>query len=208
MRADGAGAAIRLTESKNSQTPYSFSPDGKWLAFDETSDQTNTDLWILPLEGLESDHLKPGKPEPLLVTPADEYGPMISPDGRWLAYTSTESGHYEVYVRRFPGFEGKWQISTGGGQFPVWSKKTPELFYRSDEGMMVAGYTVSGGAFVAGKPRFWGEKKDLSVWFDLAPDGKRFAVVHEAATEQKGPTHVTFLLNFFDELRRRSPASK
>src|SRR5260370_30597235 len=72
---------------------------------------------------------------------------------------------------------------------------------------MVSSYTANGEAFVAGKPVLWAEKKGLGI-FDLAPDGKRFAVVHAEASEQKGPTHVTFLLNFFDELRRRVPAER
>jgi eukaryotic-like serine/threonine-protein kinase len=208
MRADGAGGAVRLTESKNDQLAFSFSPDGKRLAFVEIDPKTGYDLWTLPLEEVESDHPKPGKPEPFLVTPFKEHFPMISPDGRWLSYHSNESGRYEVYVRPFPGPGGKWQISTGGGDSPVWSKKTPELFYRSGEGIMVASYAADGEAFVAGKRQVWAGKKDLGPYFDLAPDGKRFVVVQPEAPEQKGPQHVTFLLNFFDELRRRAPAGK
>jgi serine/threonine-protein kinase len=207
-RADGAGEAVRLTESKNGQYAHSFSPDGKRLAFGEIDPQTGDDLWTLRLEETDGDHPKPGKPEPLLVTPFNERTPMISPDGRWLAYQSDESGRSEVYVRPFPGPGGKWQISTGGGGRPVWSKKAPELFYRSSEGMMVASYTANGEAFVASKPRLWAGKKDLGEFFDLAPDGKRFAVLQAEASEQKGPAQVTYLLNFFDELRRRVPAGK
>jgi len=208
VRADGAGEAVRLTESKNLQGPTSFSPDGKLLAFSEVTTQTGFDLWTLPLEGVESDHPKPGKPEPFLVTPFNELAPMISPDGRWLAYQSNESGGDEVYVRSFPGPGGKWQISIGGGEWPVWSKKGQELFYRSSEGIMVLSYTTNGDAFVPSKPRLWAAKKDLGTYFDLAPDGKRFAVVQPEASEQKGPQHLTFLLNFFDELRRRAPTGK
>ena len=108
IRADGAGQAVRLTESKNSQFAFSFSPDGKRLAFVEIDPHTNLDLWTLPLEGAESDHPKAGKPEPFLVTSFNEMAPMISPDGHWLAYNSDESGRDEVYVRPFPGPGGKW----------------------------------------------------------------------------------------------------
>jgi serine/threonine-protein kinase len=208
IRADGAGEAVRLTQSKNFQVPFSFSPDGKRLAFAELDRQTNGALWTLPLGEMESDHPKPGKPEPFLVAPFSELGPMISPDGRWLAYQSNQSGRYEVYVRPFLRQGGQWQISTGGGDWPVWSKKGPELFYRSSEGMMIASYTTNGEAFVASKPRLWAAKKDLGDYFDLAPDGKRFALLQPEAAEQKGPQHVTFLLNFFDELRRRAPVGK
>jgi hypothetical protein len=163
----------------------------------------------LPLDGVESGHPKAGKAEIFLQTPFANSAPMISPDGKWLAYRSNESGSEEVYVRRFPGPGGKWQISTGGGDWPVWSKKGSELFYRSREGVvMVASYRANGEAFVASKPRRWAEKKDVSQLFDLAPDGKRFAVVQEGASDQKGPQHVVFLLNFFDELRRRAPVER
>jgi serine/threonine-protein kinase len=206
MRADGAGAPVRLTESKNRQVPYSFSPDGKRLAFFEFNPQTNVDIWTLPLEEVESDHPMVGKPEPFLVTPFDERAPMFSPDGRWIAYESDESGRSEVYARPFPGPGGKSQISTGGGNRPVWSKKDHELFYRSTEGMMVADYTVNGDAFEVGKPRLWAAKKDLGTYFDLAPDGQRFAAIETASSERNGPEHVSFLINFFDELRQRVPA--
>jgi Tol biopolymer transport system component len=208
MRADGAGEAVRLTESKNIQVAQSFSPDGKRLAFAEIDPHTGYDIWTLPVGEVESDHPKPGKAEPFLVTPFSEQGPTISPDGRWLAYQSNESGRYEVYVRPFPGPGGKWQISTGYGSSPVWSRKGPELFYRSGEGMVVASYTAGGEAFLAGKPRLWAAQKGLGGEFDLAPDGKRFAVVQAEASEQKGPQHVMLLQNFFDELRRRAPAGK
>ena len=185
MRADGAGEALRLTTSDNDHFPFSLSPNGNHVAFLEKSPKTGYDLWTLPLEDIESDHPKPGKPEPFLVTPFNEDEPMISPDGRWLAYISNESGRNEVYVRPFPGPGGKWQISTTRGDRPVWSKKSPELFYQSGEGVMVASYTTNGEAFVASKPRLWAEKKDLGDYFDLAPDGKRFAVVRQRRRSSK-----------------------
>ena len=208
MRADGAGQAVRLTEAKNPQFAFSFSPDGKRLAFAELDPHTNVDLWTLPLEGAASDHPKAGKPEPFLVTSFNEMVPMISPDGHWLAYNSDESGRHEVYVRPFPGPGGKWQISTAGGEKPVWSKKAHELFYGSDEGIMVASYTTTLEAFMASKPRIWAAKKDLGGFYDLAPDGKRFVVGQLEGSEQTAPTHATILLNFSDELRRRAPVKK
>ena len=207
MRADGSGEAVRLTESKNMQIPTSFSPDGKQLAFQELGPQTNWDLWTLPLEDGERDHPKPAKPEPFLVTPFNEWLPKISPDGHWLAYNSNESGHLEIHVRRFPGPEGKSQISTDGGNLLDWSKKRQELYYLTPQGIMVANYTTKGEVFVPTKPRLWTEKKDLNFFIvDLAPDGKRFALKQELESKEKSPTHVMFLLNFFDELRRRAPA--
>jgi hypothetical protein len=140
---------------------------------------------------------------------------MFSPDGRWLAYRSNESGTDEIYVRRFPaGRGGKWQISTGGGLYGVWSKNRRELFYEAvDTRIMVVDYTVNGDSFVPGRPRLWSDKQLFYAGgsnLDLAPDGKRFAVLAmpEAAGPEKGSVHVTFLQNFVDELRRRIPAGR
>jgi len=156
------------------------------------------------LEDVESDHPKPGKPEPFLQAPGMQRFPMISPDGRWLAYQSDESGSDEVYVRRFPGPGGKW--SAGGGHGPIWSSKKQELFYVGSEGIMVANYTANGDMFVAVKPRIWTKVKDL-VDYSLALDGRRFAVVQAGASDRESGAQVTFLMNFFDELRRRAPAA-
>jgi len=209
LRADGAGDAQPLLESKNQVNPSSFSPDGRRLAYFE-----NDDLWTLPLDTSDAEHPKPAKPEPFLRTPARETYPAFSPDGLWMAYESDESGQIEIYVRAFPGPGGKWPISTGGGQYPMWSRTNQQLFYESaDSRIMVADYTTNAGSFVPGKPYVWSGREILSNGIknlDLAPDGKRFAVfpLPEAKDEGKGSVHVTFLLNFFDELRRRAPVSK
>jgi serine/threonine protein kinase/Tol biopolymer transport system component len=212
IRADGAGEAQRLTEGSNVQVPASFSPDGKWLAFTDQGIGTGLDIWTLPIEFSNTDNPKPGKPAPFLRTPVTEMNPVFSPDGRWLAYTSTESGTPEVYVRPFPGPGGKWQISSGGGMYPMWSPKAHDLFYRTaDNRIMVATYTAPGDSFLAGKRRLWTEIRVIDSGplpsFDLAPDGKRFAILMpaDAMGEQKPSTQLTFLLNFFDELRRRVP---
>ncbi len=211
MRADGAGDAVRLTESAYQQFPFSISPDGKWLAYQEQRPESSWDLWIMPLDLSDPDHPKPGKPEPFLVTPTVESQPRFSSDGRWLAYASQESGASEVYVRPFPGPGGKWQISTGGGLMPVWSPNGRELFYRTqDSRIMVAEYTTTGDTFTAGKPRLWSERRffDTGTFpnFDIAPGGKRFLVMAQPSGEgqQKPSTQLVFLLNFTDELRRKA----
>ena len=124
---------------------------------------------------------------------------------------SNESGRFEVYVRPVADGAGKWQISTGGGLYGIWSNNGRELFYETaDNRIMVVDYTVNGGSFAPGKPRLWCDKQIFYAGVSnlaLAPDGKRFAVLPmpEAAGTEKGTVHVTFLLNFLDELRRRIP---
>ncbi len=210
-RADGSGDEQRLTQSKNAQFPMSWTPDGKYLAFAEQSLDTGWDIWILPVEGNEQLGWKPGAPRPFLNTPFGERAPAFSPDGRWLAYSSNESGSYEVYVRPFPGPGGKWQISTAGGLWPEWSRDGRELFYRTpDQKIMVANYRVVGESFQAEKPRLWGDQqftdRGITSNFDLHPDGKRFAVLKSSESPQEvKQNHVTFIFHFFDELRRAAP---
>jgi len=210
IRSDGAGKPQSLSQSKNIQLPWSFAPDGKRLAFFELSPGTGYDLWTVPLES-DSAGLRAGKPEVFLQTPATEMAPSFSPDGRWMAYYSNESGIYQVYVRAFPDKSGKWQISNSGGTTPMWSRTGHELFFETlDRHMMVAAYAVKGDSFVADKPRMWSDKQLGDTGgrknFDLAPDGKRIAALMpvETAEAQKAQNHVTFLMNFFDEVRRRT----
>ena len=215
IRADGAGDAQRLTAGKNYQSAASWRPDGKVLAFHELNPDTNWDIMTLPIEGNEKSGWKPGEPKPFLNSAFNETEPAFSPDGRWLAYRSSESGSYEVYVRPFPGPGGKWQISTGGGYLPKWSRNGRELFYRTtDNKIMVVTYTVTGDSFHGDKPQLWspGQFTDSGVGtsaFDLHPDGKRFAVLKAPGTEQTAAVNkVSFIFNFFDELRRKFAPEK
>ena len=212
-RSDGAGKPQPLIQKKNLETAWSFTPEGKRLAFYESGTGTAYDLWTVPVES-DGAGLRAGKPEVFLQTPADERYPSFSPDGRWLAYTSNESGAYQVYVRAFPDKGGKWQISNSGGVYPVWARDGRELFFRTtDNQIMVAAYTVKGDSFAAGKPRLWSEKRLADFGggvgygtYDLAPDGKRIAALMPAAGPEalNAENHVIFLQNFFDEVRRRT----
>ncbi len=211
-RADGAGDAQRLTENKNPQLPFSWRPDGKVFAFAQLNPNTSSDIMTLTMEGDEKSGWKPGEPKPFLNSPFNEGPPAFSPDGRWLAYMSNESGNFEVYVRPFPGPGSKWQVSTGGGGWPKWSRNGKELFYRTpDNKIMVVNYSASGDSFRAEKPRLWSpgqftRRRGLGN-FDLHPDGKRFAVLKAPGTEsQPAANKVTFIFSFFDELRRKLPA--
>ncbi len=211
VRSDGAGETQKILEAHNSATPWSFSRDGR-LAYFERTAETGIDLWTMPLDLADSDRPTPGKPELYLRTPNDESLPRFSPDGRWIVYRANESATTEIFVRPFPAANGgKWQISNGGGSYALWSNNGRELFYETpDNRIMVVDYTVEGPSFVPGKPRLWSDHQIFytgTMNLDLAPDGKRFAVlapVEKAAGDQDS-THIVFLLNFFDELRRRIP---
>jgi eukaryotic-like serine/threonine-protein kinase len=213
-RADGTGDEQRLTESKNQQLPAAWHSSGRFLAFEEQGPLTNADLMILPMEGDEVSGWKPGKPTVFLNTPFTEHDPTFSPDGRWLAYSSNETGQQEVYVRPFPGPGGKWQISTGGGVGPIWSRSKPELFYGTLSGqIMVAPLRVEGDSFGTEKPRLWSDT--LFAWrgpnraFDVHPNGEQFALAPTSQTPAgPKPDHLTFIFNFFDELRSIAAAQK
>jgi serine/threonine protein kinase/Tol biopolymer transport system component len=216
IRSDGAGMAETLLEGKALVEPHSISPDGRRVAYQQRSD-ADFDIWTLPLDVTDPDHPKPGKPEPFAHTSANEMEPAFSPDGRWMAYASDESGVFEVYVRPFPDTAGggKWQVSSGGGSLPVWSHDGKNLFFETaDNRIMTASYTANGVSFSPGKPRPWSDKQltmpTTNGNYDLAPDGTRIEalVVTPASEGTQKSIHVTFLLNFFDELRRRTSQAK
>lgn len=211
-RSDGAGKPRPLTQSNGLQVPYSFTPDGKRISLVQVVPGGGSDLWTLAIEN-DGTGLKGLKPEVFLETSFDERYPTFSPDGSWLAYTSNESGTYEIYVRAFPDGGAKQQISYGGGAYPVWSRNGRQLLFRSlDSRFMTVAYTVKGDSFVAEKPSLWSDKRftDFVVGFgsyDVTPDGKRvFALVPvEGREARQAQNHVIFLENFFDELSRKVP---
>ena len=209
VRSDGSGEAQLLLRSEETVVTWSLSADGGNLAYIRTLGADN-DVWMLPLDLTDPDRPKPGKPEPFLLKSGHEVIPRFSPDSHWVAYRSDESGSNEIYVRPFPASGGgKWQISHGGGLYAVWSKNGRELFYETlDNRIMVVDYSVDGAAFVPGKARVWSDKQLFFAGtsnLDLAPDGKRFAVLALPEAGEKGPVHVTMLLNFFDEVKRKIP---
>jgi Tol biopolymer transport system component len=208
QRSDDAGEPQRLTESKFTQFPLSWHPSGKVLAFREYGRETGSDIWMLPIEGDEVSGWKPGKPTVFLAGPSDETDASFSPDGRWLAYQSDESGQNQVYVRPFPGPGGRVQVSTAGGSSPRWSRSRKELFYASaDQEIMTATYTVQGDTFRADKPSLWAKGPFAS--FDVHPDGERIAVVRtEESQSPARPGRLVLVFNFFEEIRRLSPAAE
>jgi serine/threonine-protein kinase len=139
-----------------------------------------------------------------------EVDPAFSPDGKFLAYASTESGPNEVYVQPFPKTGGKWKVSTAGGKFPAWSRTTRELFFLGgDDRIMIVNYTIEGNSFIRGTPRAWSStqvfRDGVRQNFDVSPDGKRVVIFPKPMEKTDGSLHATFMLNFFDEVRRRIP---
>jgi len=200
--ADGSGGLERLTTSQNIQVPLSWSPNGERLAFIEVSPTTAADIWVLQLNDR--------KAQPFLQTPAYEGTPQFSPDGHWLAYTSDESGRREIYVQPYPGPGGKWQISTDGGNEPVWNRSGRELFYRNADKMMAVDITTQ-PSFSASKPKMLFEKRYVSPGggtfpnYDVSPDGQRFLMLKPVQQEQAESTQINIVLNWTEELKRLVP---
>jgi predicted Ser/Thr protein kinase len=209
IRADGSGQPQQLLGNLGNPRPFSLAPAGR-LAIVQQNEGL-PDIYTVPIDLSDLEHPKAAKEEPFLVDPTVLHDdPAFSPDGKFLAYASTESGSIEIFVRPFPGPGGKWKVSQSGGKFPVWSRAAHELlFLGSDDHIMAVDYSTQGDLFRAGKPRVWSpvplRRMGLRENFDLSPDGKR--VVMFPQPESHESLHFTFLLNFFDEVRRKAPAN-
>jgi Tol biopolymer transport system component len=210
--ADGTGAEEQLTKIEYFNNLGSVSPDGKLAFYNVIDPKNRRDIWMVPLEGER-------KPSVFLQTPFEEAGPKISPDGRWLAHTSNESGRIEIYVRAFPGPGGKWQISTEGGEEPLWARNGRELFYRTGDKMMAVDVNQSrdrngavASGFSAGTPRlvFEGKYERLlnEANFDISPDGQRFLMIKPSEQQAQAAMQIHVVLNWFEELKRRGPAGR
>jgi Tol biopolymer transport system component len=210
-RADGAGQPQVLMSSQSIQFPTSLTLDGKRLAYAQVDGFPQ--IWTVPIQD-DGDGLKAAAPERFLTTKFSDADAAFSPDGRWIAYTSNESGRFEVYVRAFAASVqaggGRWPISNSGGVTPRWSPNGRELLYLAGDQIMTVGYTAGGDSFVAEKPRVWAAGVRSASGFDFAPDGKRVAVSVAVGTPdvQAQEHSVVFVMNFFDELRRRAPVGQ
>ena len=198
---DGSGPEERLTESEFHQQPQSWSPDSKWLIFTEAHPVTGFDIWLLSMD-------KEHKAKPFLRTPFNDMQPMLSPDGRWIAYVSDESGRREVYVRSFPDPAGITQISNEGGQEPIWAPAGHELYYRDVTGRRVMAVSFRADPKPSvGLPKLLFEGNYLpGFWsrnYDLTPDGQRFLMIQHVEPQQA--TYIKVVLNWFDELKRIAP---
>jgi len=194
---DGSGRPESLLARPSPIYESSPTPDGRRLVFRETNPNTGRDIWITPVDS-------PQSARPLLATPFDERNPAVSPDGRWLAYVSSETGASEVYVRGLAEGSSRTRVSTSGGVEPRWARSGRELFFRTADTVYVVPVTP-GQEFRAGAPRmlFAGRFSQASVpltdW-DVAPDGRRFVMLRATESAREG-TALNIVLHWFDQLR-------
>ena len=201
---DGSSPMERLKAYEYFQYPGAWSLDGKTVALVETHPDTGNDIAMLDAGS--------GRVTPFLNSQFNERNPEFSPDGRWITYTSDESKRSEVYVRAFPGPGMKQQVSSEGGESPLWARNGKQLFYRWQDQVWAVDVRIEGG-FATSKPRLLFEKPEYSQnsptrTFDLSPDGRRFLMVK---WEQRKPTPVTemaLVQNWFEELKRLVPTGK
>jgi Tol biopolymer transport system component len=188
----------RLTESRHAQRATSWSLDGRLLLFNDIDPTTRLDVWVLPLEG-------DPRPFPVVKTAANESSATFSPDGKWLAYQSDESGRFEVYVQAYPSGE-RHQASNQGGTHPSWNSNGRELFYLAGDQMMKL--TFGGGPPLRlGKPEVLFRSRlvadsNLDRRYDVAPGGTRFLFAEDLTPDLPG-LQLQVVLNFPDEIRRR-----
>ncbi|HUG54626.1 MAG TPA: hypothetical protein VMR21_13545, partial [Vicinamibacteria bacterium] len=206
IRADGSGAPELLYESPHWTYATSSAPAARLLAFVRDGPPGGGDIWLLDLRD------KPAA-RPFLETPFSEYSPALSPDGRWLAYESNESGEPQVYVRPLSG-DGKWQVSPDGGDKPRWSRDGHRIVYRrwkraGEAGApvrMIAVEVTTRPSFAAGRSRVLAEGDfarggNATPNYDISADGRRLLVIR-AAPDQP-PVPLVVIENWFTELRQK-----
>ena len=199
--ASGGGADEVLVKSDFKKVPNDWSADGKFILYQELDPKTGYDLWVFPLAGEQRQF-------PFLATQFDERQGRFSPDGRWIAYTSNESGAWQVYVQSFPASGGKWQVSMNGGAQPQWRRDGRELFYLSpDRKMMAVEVSGKGPTFGAGAPRelFVLRIQTIGVpgirnFYTATKDGQRFLVNALVGDPTASPT--TVVLNWTADLKQ------
>jgi len=203
--ADGSGTEEKLWSAPDHMHVDDWSRDGKLLLLTVDSPATKADIWVLPLDGSAN-------ASPLIQTRFAERDARLSPDMRWIAYESEESGRDEVYVQRFPSLGGKVQVSTDGGREPVWLRDGRGLFYRStrrDAAKLMAVAVASGDALQLGDPQAVCDDSFVTkglnhVGYDVSVDGRRFIFVRENASQARHG-YFEVIQHWLPELQRRVP---
>ncbi|HEX8815025.1 MAG TPA: protein kinase [Terriglobales bacterium] len=204
QNADGTGAKVKLQETPGiDQTPFSVSPDGRYLAYMRFDPKSNTgyDIWALPMF---PDNSGEQKPFPVVATNFVDVSPSFSPDGKWLAYANNETGRFEVYIQPFPSGSGRWQVSTAGGSRPNWRKDGKELFFISpDQQMMAVDVAQNGASLQLGTPHALFKEVLVSNTagpYTVSADGKRFImnmILQQSVTEP-----LTLITNWTADLKQ------
>jgi Tol biopolymer transport system component len=196
--AGGAGNEELVSEAvRLNDDGIDWSPDGKNVIYETTGEKGSLDLWVLPMTG-------GAKPYPLLQSEFAESFARFSPDGRFFAYVSTESGRAEVYVQSFPPAGGKWQVSTSGGGQPHWRRDGKELYYISPDKRLMAVTVSLDGTFESGKPTQLFSTQITGFLspdrYDVSADGQRFLV--NSAVEEASDTPINVVLNWTSTLKK------
>jgi serine/threonine-protein kinase len=204
--ADGTGAAERLTTSSHAQFLNGITPDGRAVVYNETTPTMGRDLLQLALDGTR-------RVTPLLQTKYDERNGSVSPDGRWLAYESDNSGTFQIYVRPFPNVGGgQWQVSTAGGRQPLWARSGKELFYFGSDGALLrVSVEGSGTTWNAATPMKLLEGRYYTGTgsgraYDVSLDGQRFLMIKSPGTDASAtPSALIVVQHWDEELKRLVP---
>ena len=203
--ADGTGAVERLTRSPNVQQSTGISPDSTRLIFTETAPATGEDVMQVELSGTHA-------VTALVQSPFAERNGIISPDGRWLAYEANDSGQFEIYVRPYPAVHGgRWQVSTGGGTRPLWSRTGEELFYVSPADAILRVGVERGASWAATTPATVVKEGYVNPSgfpgrnYDISSDGQRFLMVKSASDPTAPPPQIVVVQHFDQELKRLVP---
>jgi Tol biopolymer transport system component len=192
----GAANEEVLVESGQNKAATDWSPDGKFVLFQSNDPKTKTDLWVVPMTGDR-------KPFPFLQTEYSELNARFSPDMKWIAYQSDESGPNQIYVRPFPGPGAKWQISASGGTRPSWNRNGKEIFYLHGGKIMSAEVNGNGSTFEPGKVRLHFDPLSIgaTVVRDISGDGQSILV--EIPRSRQSATPLTLIVNWDAELKKK-----
>ena len=189
----GGGDTLIFASPTRWKEPLSWSPDGRWIAYWGIEKETGGDLLLAAADGS-------GKVATYLATPATEWFPSISPDGRWIAYSSNESGRFEIYVQSFPSPGAKYQVTTGGGNYPLWARTGHELFYVTIEGALATVPVSPGEGLEFGAPQILMMLADPES-FDVSADGQHIlSLAQDASAAAQSPTIV---LNWAEGLTKK-----
>ncbi len=194
---NGSGSPQPLTSGQYDQYPGSWSTDGRFILFHEITSTNTRDIYALPVED-------GGEPWHYLNEPFEELSPALSPDGKWVAYVSNESGQDEVFVRAFPEPGARWQVSVDGGTEPLWGANGHEIFYWNGDEFLVARVSTTAGFQVLDRTEIFVmefARRRFLPQYDVHPDGEQFVMINRVGE----PAPLVVVLNWFEELKRLVP---